>query len=1069
MATPFRSSIALLGQLSGAFMAVAHGWAVLLSFVLLLLAPHAALAQEPLSVDTPWLDSGRDYRIQIVVSATGVNHTDKPVEISVNFTTVLGGAGVTQPFDRDSMRLIEVDQDGSSLNSNAPFQFDPAADYDSASKAVGTLIFLLDGNTAAGQNRYFQLYFDVGDQGFAPPAFSSQVTLSQWQNGNQPIVDEGQNSLKIETLTGAYFYHLVGGGFSSLNDLNGVDWIDYSTAAQHRGEYRGVPNLLPPSAGGYFHPGHTGIVTEVLSTGPLRASFRSYTPDGQREVIWDIFPNYARLTVLKMPANVPYWFLYEGVPGGALTSSDSVIRSDGSTRQFNRSWCRDAESVDPLPTMCNGENTAWSEEWVYFLDPDAGQSGRSLFVASHQDDSKVDSYRMLGVSTDDPMTVLGMGRNFNTPELTATPNRFTFGLTDRTDFADVAALVRSAYRNVSHALGVVEYSGGGPVEPSIIVSDDFNRCTLNTQLWSFADPQAAISPSNYGLDGDQIEIAVPAGVTHDIWTSGIQAPNLLQVANNTDFTTEVKFTSVVDLPIQLQGILVKGNAGNWVRLNVQYDGTRTLLVAVRATSNVPQIAVNQQIAAGPVDGPIYLRLTRSGLNWQAAYSLDGSNWVANAQTAFFHGLNVSAVGVFAGNAGSAPPFTAVVDYFFNSAEPISPEDAQANALPIVLTGSGQGTVLREPVCGNPVNLSARAAPGSRFVGYSGAVNTQQPDIEVSFGRDAQLTAQFDREYYTLDLQAVDESGNPAGGSEVTFSPPAHPDGYAYGEVVELTATPAVGWRFVRWEGDVAGEDNPETLTMTRDQTVSAVFVPAYYEITVTTTGSGDVELDDPSDPSGYVYGESVELTATADPGSFFVGWSGAVESTDNPVTLVVDGDMAVTAAFLQGPYRIEVVPTEGGSVTVAPPTHAEGYFDGETVAVEAVAQSGWSFIRWEGSLTGESNPTTLLVDGDETLGAVFAQGRYRVAVQTVDTGGQSTDGCTVSLEPASANGYLPGAEVTARVTPSAGWRFVRWEGDLSGALNPVTFTVAGDRNITAVCDAGDSILHQVFLPQISKP
>ena len=1069
MGTPFRSSFALFGRLTGTFVTVVQVWAVFMLIVLLLLVPQAAVAQQPLSVGMLWLDSARDYRLQIVVSAAGVDHTDKPVEIPVNFTTALAGAGVAQPFDRDSMWLIEVDESGVSQNPNLPFQFDPVANYDSGSNAVGTLIFVLDGNTAAGQNRYFQLYFDVGDQGFTPPAFSPQVTLSQWQSGNQPIVDEGQNSLEIETLTGSYFYHLAGGGFSSLNDLDGLDWIDYSTAAQHSGEYRGVPNLLPPSAGGYFHPGHTGVVTEVLSTGPLRASFRSYTPDGQREVIWDIFPHYARLTVVKMPANVPYWFLYEGVPGGALASSDLVVRSDGTTRQYNRSWCRDAESVDPVPTMCNGENAAWSEEWAYFLDPDAGQNGRSLFVANHQDDAQVDSYRMLGASTDDPMTVLGFGRNFNTPELTATPNRFTYGLTDRTEFASVAELVRSAYRDVSYATGAVEYSDGGTLDPSTIVSDDFNQCTLNTQLWSFTDPQAATSPSNYRLDGDRLEITVPGGTGHDIWTSGIQAPHLLQSANNTDFTVEVKFTSSVDLPIQLQGILIKEDDANWVRLNVQYDSMRTQLVAVRATAGVPEIAVNQQIAVGSVDGPIYLRLIRSGLNWQAAHSLDGNNWIANAQTTFFHGLNVSAAGVFAGNAGTAPPFTAVGDYFFNSAEPISPEDPVANFLPVLLTGTGQGTVLREPVCGNPVNLSARAAPGSRFVGYGGSVTTQQPDIEVSFGRDAQLTAQFDREYYTLDVQAVDGSGNPVQGSDVTVSPPIHPDGYAYGEVVELTATPSVGWRFVRWEEAVTGEADPETLTMTRNQTVAAVFAPVYYQITVTTTGSGAAGPEDPTDPSGYVYGETVNLAATADPGSFFVGWSGAVESTDNPVSLVVDGDMAVTAAFLNGPYRIKVAPAGEGSVTVAPPTHPAGYFEGETVAVEAVAQSGWSFIRWEGSLTGENNPATLLVDGDETLAAVFAQDRYHIALQTVNTSGLPTDDCTVSLDPLSADGYLPGEEVTARMTPSSGWRFVRWEGDLSGTVNPVTFTVAGNQNITAVCGTEEAVLHQVFLPQISKP
>ncbi|MCB9140442.1 MAG: DUF1349 domain-containing protein [Caldilineaceae bacterium] len=1058
------------GRSSDVFMLIVRGLIVLL-FVLLPMAPQSALAVQSLGIDATWLDGTRNYRLQIVASASGVAHTNKPVEIPINFTTALANAGVAQSFDRDSMWLVEVDESGASLNPDPPFQFDPVADYDGASNAAGTLTFLLDGSTSAGENRYFQLYFDVGNQGFTPLSFSPQVTLSQWQSENQPIVDEGENSLKIETLSGTYFYHLVGGGFSSLNDSDGADWINYSTAVQHRGEYRGVPNLLPPSAGGYFHPGHTGVVTEVLSTGPLKASYRSYTPDGQREVVWDIFPQYARLTVVKMPANVPYWFLYEGTPGGMLTSGDSVVRSDGSVSQYNRGWCRDAEALDPLPADCNGENAAWSEEWAYFLDPDAGANGRSLFVASHQNDAKVDSYRMLGASIDDPMTVLGFGRNANTPELTATPTRFTFGLTNRTNFADVALLTRSAIRDAGYAVGIVEHSDNGPVEPSTVISDDFNQCALDTGLWAFIDPQAANSPSNYRQDGDQFEIAVPGGTSHDVWTSGIEAPYLLQGANNTDFTVEAKFTSSVDQPIQLQGLLVLKDNANWVRLNVQYDGTRTQLVAVRTTAGSPQIAVNQQITSGPIDGPIYLRLTRSGLNWQAAYSLDGNNWISNAQTSFFHGLNVTSVGVFAGNAGAAPAFTAKVDYFFNSAAPIEPEDAVANVLPVVLTGSGRGAVLREPVCGNPVHLSAQAEPGSRFVGYSGAVNTQQPDIEISFGRDAQVTAQFDLEYYALNVGVVDESGNPIEGPSVSVSPPTYPDGYVYDENVQLTAISAAGWRFVRWEGGVTGEANPAGLTMTRDETVNAIFafVPVYYQITVTHTGDGSVTLDDPANPSGYVYGETVELTATAEPGSFFAGWSGVVESVDNPLSLVVEGDMELSAAFLPGPYQIEVTPTEGGSVTVAPPAYPEGYWGGESVAVEAMPQSGWTFIRWEGSLTGQNNPAVLHVDGDETLVAVFSQDRYRIDGRTVDMDGLPTDGCTLSFDPSPADGYLPGQEVTAHVTPASGWNFLHWEGDLSGTDNPATFTVDGNQNIIAVCKADDVVIYQIFLPQIGKP
>ena len=49
-------------------------------------------------------------------------------------------------------------------------------------------------------------------------------------------------------------------------------------------------------------------------------------------------------------------------------------------------------------------------------------------------------------------------------------------------------------------------------------------------------------------------------------------------------------------------------------------------------------------------------------------------------------------------------------------------------------------------------------------------------------------------------------------------------GYLRGTSVQLTATPAVGWHFVAWSGDLVGSTNPTTITMDADKTLSALFV-----------------------------------------------------------------------------------------------------------------------------------------------------------------------------------------------------------------------------------------------------
>jgi uncharacterized repeat protein (TIGR02543 family) len=48
-------------------------------------------------------------------------------------------------------------------------------------------------------------------------------------------------------------------------------------------------------------------------------------------------------------------------------------------------------------------------------------------------------------------------------------------------------------------------------------------------------------------------------------------------------------------------------------------------------------------------------------------------------------------------------------------------------------------------------------------------------------------------------------------------------GYQYGDVVSLTATPAVGWSFVGWSGDLSGSANPATITINGNKTITATF------------------------------------------------------------------------------------------------------------------------------------------------------------------------------------------------------------------------------------------------------
>jgi hypothetical protein len=67
-------------------------------------------------------------------------------------------------------------------------------------------------------------------------------------------------------------------------------------------------------------------------------------------------------------------------------------------------------------------------------------------------------------------------------------------------------------------------------------------------------------------------------------------------------------------------------------------------------------------------------------------------------------------------------------------------------------------------------------------------------------------------------------------------------------------------------------------------------------LAVSEVGNGDVTRD-PEPP--YVTGDVVTLIAVPDPGWIFSGWSGDLDGDASPVTLMMDGDKAVTATFVE--------------------------------------------------------------------------------------------------------------------------------------------------------------------------
>lgn len=119
--------------------------------------------------------------------------------------------------------------------------------------------------------------------------------------------------------------------------------------------------------------------------------------------------------------------------------------------------------------------------------------------------------------------------------------------------------------------------------------------------------------------------------------------------------------------------------------------------------------------------------------------------------------------------------------------------------------------------------------------------------------------------------------------------------YDSGEVVILTALADTYWEFDGWSGDLSGSENPVSLKMDEDKSVSASFVTDRFSLEYSSTGPGSVTVN----PDEYLYepGTTITITAVPEDGAYFAEWEGDITGNENPVVISADSNIEFTAVF----------------------------------------------------------------------------------------------------------------------------------------------------------------------------
>ena len=319
--------------------------------------------------------------------------------------------------------------------------------------------------------------------------------------------------------------------------------------------------------------------------------------------------------------------------------------------------------------------------------------------------------------------------------------------------------------------------------------------------------------------------------------------------------------------------------------------------------------------------------------------------------------------------------------------------------------SGSGTYNHN----STATLTATAYYGYHFVQWQDG-NTQNPR-SVTVTDSAQYTAQFDyNSYLVTALSSNVMVGTAIGGGS-----------YNYLSQVALTAVPAPHYHFTMWNDSV--EDNPRTITVTRDTTLTAHFSIDRHTIGVNTanapqgTASGSDTVD---------YNTPVWITATPNYGYHFVQWQDG--NSSNPRRVVVSQDTVFTASFAPNQYTATCSANDNTRGTV---TSAGGSYNYLTsLTFTAVPDANYHFLRWSNGST--DNPITFTLTKDTALTAIFVGLTANVNDNLLGTATHTKLANLVE-------------EVTA--TPNYGYHFVQWQDGNSD--NPRTVTLTQDTTMTA--------------------
>ena len=296
----------------------------------------------------------------------------------------------------------------------------------------------------------------------------------------------------------------------------------------------------------------------------------------------------------------------------------------------------------------------------------------------------------------------------------------------------------------------------------------------------------------------------------------------------------------VDFVLDAEGTYKDWFAGNCFRAAIAYNAAESI-VAVQGASKILLFKVSYDALTGAPSISKYLQVSPVGSSVDGlVFDYAGDLYTVNSGSEKFQKFTLPTADNIC--TVPAPKSQAIVKEIRHT---------------VTTNTIGNGTVIGagEYVESETATLIASPAAHHQFVNWIFADATTSTDnpLELVVNSDITVTAHFEPIQYTVVALTNDENKGTVSGAGA----------YNYGTEVTLTATPKPGYKLLYWSDRTT--ENPRTITMTKNETISAYFVKEY--------------AVDPTFTIEKVW-ENTNVPASTNNGYQAVGWDGKIYVKD---------------------------------------------------------------------------------------------------------------------------------------------------------------------------------------------